>query len=175
MNKQREKTIDGIKFIVTAFTAVEAFKLKSYLLKKFGPALGQALGTLDGGLPANGKIGDVKLDGDKMARAIETLMAQLDEDEFIAFLQRMLRNVVAHKDKKQFSFADDYFDATMDIVFNQHIFSVYPVLLLVLEANYPDFFGKIPGIGKKILGTITSEKDAREPKEESTTSETSES
>jgi len=109
-----------------------------------------------------------------MAHAIETLMAQFDEDEFIAFLQRMLRNVVAHKDKKQLAFADEYFEASMDIVFNQHIFSIYPVLLLVLEANYPDFFGKIPGIGKKILGTLTSEKGDGESKNESETLETSE-
>ena len=182
MNNQKEKTIDGIKFVVTAFTAVEAFKLKAYLLKKFGPTLGHLLGTIDGVAPISGKIenikekiGDIKLDGEKMAHAIETLLGQFDEDDIITFLRRMLRNVVAHKDKKQFAFADEHFEATMDIIFNQHIFSVYPVLLLVLEVNYPDFFGKISGIGKKILATPTSEKAGKGSENESTVSETSES
>jgi len=181
MNKQKEKTIDGVKFVATAFPAVEAFRLKAYLMKKFGPTIGQIIGTIEGVPPISGKIGDIKdkigdikLDGDKMANAIETLMEQLSEDEFIAFLQRMLRNVVAHKDKKQFAFADEHFETTMDIVFNQHIFSVYPVLLLVLEANYPDFFGKISGIGKKILETATSEKGEKGSESGSTASETSE-
>ena len=174
--KEREKTIDGIKFAVTAFPAVEAFRLKSYLLRKFGPAIGQALGTLDGGLPASGKIGDVKLDGGKMAQAIETLMVQLDEDEYITFLQRMLRNVQARVGKTLFVFTEEHFETSLDNVFGEKTFTVYPVLLLVLEANYPDFFGKMGlGIGKRIQGMLTSEKGAEESGKESQASGTSES
>ena len=171
----KEKTIDGIKFVVTAFQAVEAFKLKSYLMKKFGPTLGQALGTLKDGLPTSGAIGDVKLDGNAVALAVESLVEQLNEDEFIAFLKRMLRNVVAHTKGKQFVFTEETFDASLDIVFSGKIFSVYPVLLLVLEANYPDFFGKMArGIGSKIKKIITSEPGEKNLKNESLESETSE-
>lgn len=170
----KEKTIDGIKFVVTAFQAIEAFKLKSYLMKKFGPSLGQALGTLKGGLPASGDIGEVKLDGEAMSRAIQSLMEQLDEHDFIEFLKRMLRNVAAHVKGKQFYFTEDTFDASLDIVFTGKLFTVYPVLLLVLEANYPDFFDKVArGIGSKIKKIITSGPGDENSKNGSAESETS--
>lgn len=169
----KERMIDGIKFVVTPFQAVEAFKLKSYLIRKFGPTLGQALGTLKDGLPTSGNIGDIKLDGDAIGRAVQSLAEQLDEDEFVTFLKRMLRNVVAHVKGKQFAFTDDTFDAALDIVFSGKLFSVYPVLLLVLEANYPDFFGKVArGIGSKIQKIITSGPGEEDLKNESEKSET---
>jgi len=46
----------------------------------------------------------------------------------------------------------------MDIVFGGRIFTIYPVLLLVLEANYPDFFGKVVrDIGERIRRMETFE------------------
>jgi hypothetical protein len=178
MQNQKEKLIGEIKFVVTAFTAVEAFRLKSFLLGKFGPSLGQLLGTLDNILPSGKKISEInfsgiKIDGDKAAKTIERLMAELNEDEFEAFLRRMLQNTVAIKGKNQFVFAEEQFETSMNIVFTGRLFSVYPVLLLVLEANYPDFFDKMGrGFGKKILTTLTSELDDENLNNESERSET---
>ena len=157
-----EKTIGDIKFSVAPFQAVEALRLKSFLLKKFGPSFGQVLGILKDGLPTSGRIGDIKLDGDIMSQAIEKLMEQLGEDEFEAFIKRMFRNVTAGLIKDgtslQLSFADQAFVTSMEIVFTGRLFTVYPVLLLVLEANYPDFFGKMAqGFGTKIQRILTSE------------------
>ena len=158
MQTQKEKEIDGIKFVVTAFRAVEALRLKAYLMKKFGPAMGQAVGTFGSGLLDNSKIGGMKVDGNKIAQTIEQLMVELGEDEYIAFIKRMFRNVVAHVNNKQFVFIESQFESSMDIVFGGRTFTIYPVLLLVLEANYPDFFGKVVrDIGERIRRMETFE------------------
>ena len=39
----------------------------------------------------------------------------------------------------------DNFEQNFNKVFGGRLFSIYPVMLLVLEANYPDFFGKVAG------------------------------
>jgi hypothetical protein len=47
----------------------------------------------------------------------------------------------------------------MELVFALRAFSVYPVILLVLEVNFPDFFEKARAtIGAKIKVMIASEK-----------------
>jgi hypothetical protein len=165
----KEKIIDGISFSVTPFQAVEALRLKAFLIKKFGPSIGQALGALQSGLPLDGIIGDLKLDGAALSQAVEKLMSQLDEDDFIALIKRLFQNVTASlsKDGKalELAFIKDTFDASMEIVFTGRLFSVYEVIALVLEANYPDFFDKVVsplragGIGKKLTKTSTSGKD----------------
>ena len=158
----KEKVIDGIRFSVAPFMAIEALKLKAYLIKKFGPSVGQALGALQGGLPLDGAgLGELKLDGAALSLAVEKLMAQLDEDDFISLIKRLFRNVTASltKDGKALTllFTPDVFDTSMEVVFSGRLFSVYEVIGLVLEANYPDFFDKVVrGIGKRIGKTSTS-------------------
>lgn len=158
----KEKIINDVRFSVAPFRAVEGLKLKSFLLKKFGPSLGQLLGILKDGLPENGKVGDVRIDGAVLSQAVEKLMEQLGEEDFIALIKRLFANVTARFTKDgnalQLSFAEQTFDTSMDMVFSERLFMVYPVMLLVLEANYPDFFGKMAqGIGSKIKGMLTSE------------------
>jgi len=167
----KEKEISGIKFSVVPFQVVEALKLKPYLLSKLGPAFGLALGTLKDGLPENGNIGDIKLDGPGISNAIEKLVSQLDETSFIDLIKRLFKNVTAYVTKDgqplQIQFTDLNFENAMNIVFEGKLFSIYPVMALVLEANFPDFFGKMAqGIGSKIRQIVTSE-----PGEKSLTSE----
>ena len=157
----KEKTVDGIRFQAAPFSAIEALRLKSFLLKKFGPSIGQVLGLLKDGLPTGGNIGDVNIDGSALSGAIEKLMEQLGEDEYVALIKRLFRNVTAHITRDgqplQFSFVDHAFETSMNAVFAGRLFSVYPVMLLVLEANFPDFFGRMAqGIGSKIRETFTS-------------------
>jgi len=176
MNKT--KTIDGIEFSVSPFMAVEGLRLKAYLLRTFGPALGQMVGTLKNVLSAGV---DVQLDGDAMAKTIETLTTQLDEDSFVNLIKRMFANLVAKgKDKKGNGFARQFdaahFDTSMNDVFSGKLFSIYPVLLLVLEANYPDFFEKtVRSIGKLTKGILSSEPASETETEKSSDSEMSES
>jgi hypothetical protein len=161
MNKT--KIIDGVEFTAAPFMAVEALRLKAYLIKTFGPAFGQMLGTLKDGLPQNGNIADLKLDGAALAGAIESLMAQLDEDAFIKLVKRLFTNLTAKgKDEKGQSFMRQFdaanFDVSFQMVFLGRLFSIYPVIGLVLEANYPDFFEKtVRSIGKQIKAIASTE------------------
>jgi len=153
----KEKEIDGILFSVAPFQAMEALKLKRELFEKLGPAFGQALGLLKNGIT---DVGEIELNGEAAARTIEKLISKLDEETFIGLIRRLLRNVTASmtvegKQVKR-SFAANTFDASLDVVFSGRLFTIYPVILLVLEANYPDFFGKMGGIGSKIRQMATS-------------------
>jgi hypothetical protein len=164
MNKT--KIIDGVEFAVAPFMAVEALRLKAHLIKTFGPAFGQMLGTLKDGLPQNGSGLDLKLDGAALAGAIETLMARLDEDSFVNLIKRLFANLVAKgksEDGKSYArqFDDANFSASLNLVFAGRLFSIYPVIGLVLEANYPDFFAKtVRSIGSRIKEIGISEPES---------------
>jgi hypothetical protein len=160
MREPKTKEIDGIPFSVTPFPAIEAFKLKSYLIKKFAPAFSQVLGMLNS-IPKNGNFLDIKFDSDIITKAVKELILQLDENDFMELLRRLMQNVCARTsvDGKalELYFTKDRFEASLDIIFSGNLFTVYPVLLFVLEANYPDFFKKAGGIGGKIQTMLTSE------------------
>lgn len=180
MNKT--KIIDGVEFSVAPFMAVEGLRLKAYLLRTFGPALGQMVGILKNVLTNSGKLApDMQIDGTSLAKTIETLTTQLDEDSFVNLIKRMFANLVAKgKDQKsgkgfarQFDAA--HFDNSLNDVFSGRLFSIYPVLLLVLEANYPDFFEKtVRSIGKSIRETLSSEPEDETETGKSSNSEMSE-
>jgi hypothetical protein len=171
----KEKEIDGVKFVASPFTAVEGLKLKSFLARTFGPALGEAVGALKdifkAGDPNEG-IGDIAIDGHAAALAIERLVEELSEARFIDLLKRLFGNVTAtvkSADGKPalIGFSGDSFDTSMELAFSGRLFSVYPVILLVLQVNYPDFFGKTAqAIGPRIRGIITSKPESVSGKNE---------
>lgn len=166
--KIKTKTIDGVEFSVAPFMAVEALRLKAHIIKTFGPALGQMLGTLKGGFPKSGKLQDIQLDGSTMAGAIQTLMEQLDEESFINLLKRLFANLIAKGSGFARQFDERNFENSMNDVFQCRLFSVYPVIALVLEANYPDFFGKtVRNIGGLIRETAFSGPESANATEES--------
>jgi len=170
MDKTKTKTIDGVEFTVSPFMAVEALKLKAYLLRTFGPAVGQLIGMFKDVLK---KDIDVQIDGIALAGAIETLMAQLDEDTFIRLIKRLFANVMAKGQGFARQFDDRNFENSMNDVFAGRLFSIYPVIGLVLEANYPDFFEKtVRNIGKSIRGILSTEPESGTVTEKSESSET---
>lgn len=143
----KEKVIDGINFTVAPFPAIEALRLKSYLIKTLGPALAEAVDLFKGA----GKEGtaDADISGDSLSGVVEKLTESLDEDNFVKLVQRMFKYVTAKgtsPDGKPIvaMFGND-FESSFNKVFEGRLFSIYPVMLLVLEANYPDFFGKVAG------------------------------
>jgi len=174
----KEKVIDGIRFSVAPFRSTEGLRLKAFLAGKLGPAIGQFLGVLKDGIPEKG-FANIKLDGGVLSKSIEKLMGVLGEDDFEALIRRMFRNVTAYMklngETKTFFFTDDAFETSMDIVFEGRLFSVYPVMLLVLEANYPDFLSKAaPLIGERIKKIASSAKDEHPSASGLSRSETSE-
>lgn len=165
MDKNKTKVIDDIEFTVAPFLAVEALKLKAYLIRTFGPSLGQMIGALKDVFTKDGEVkGDVQIDGNALAMTIETFMEHLDEASFVNLIKRMFANLIAKgKDPatgegfaRQFD--DKNFEKSLNDVFQCRLFSIYPVLVLVLEANYPDFFEKtVRSIGKSIWGMLSTE------------------
>jgi hypothetical protein len=170
MREPKTKEIGGIQFSVTPFQATEAFRLKAYLFKKFAPAVGELSGIMKDGLPKNGKFGDLKIDPQVITQTIEKLVGELGEDDFISLIRRLLKNVGAKLtlDGKpaELYFTEETFETSLDLIFGGKTFSLYPVLLFVLEANYPDFFGMVAGnIGGKIKAMVTSDSPGKESKE----------
>jgi hypothetical protein len=159
MYEAKSKTIDGTEFKVQPFTAIEALRLKAYLVKMIGPAFGQLLSSFKKGQ----KLADMDIDGDKFSSAIEALTNQLGEQEFISFIQRMLSctscMLNGSNGKVMVNFADD-FAQKMDMVFQGKLFSIYPVMLFVLEVNYPDFFAKVGGFGRRITTAMSPSAEA---------------
>jgi hypothetical protein len=175
-SKEKKTVIDGVTFQVAPFMAVEGLRLKAYLVRTFGPALGELLGGIDD--KKVGSIVDISLGGDGFARGLEKLLEQLTEDNFEALISRLLKNVIAtwNEDGKSrsISFGQD-FETAMQLVFLGRLFSIYPLILFVLRVNYPDFFDKVvSSIGRTIKTTLTSGMEETTPESESGQSGTSE-
>jgi len=157
----KKKTVDGIQFTVAPFPVTEALKVKMLLAKTIGPALGEMVGSI-GGVKNAASIGDMNIDGHAFSGALEKLIGPLDGEQFLSLIQMLFQNVSAvytanDGNKVNISFGAGNFDTAMEAVFSGRIFSIYPVILLVLEANFPDFFGRVArGIGSLIPAINTS-------------------
>jgi len=175
-NKQKSIEIEGVTFQVAPFPAVEGLRLKAHLVRIFGPALGELLGGIDG---KNIKsVIDLNPAGNSISNGLEKLLGQLDEDNFVKLIERLLQNVIAswHEDgkKRSIAFGTD-FETAMQLVFLGKLFSIYELIVFVLKVNYPDFFDKVvKGIGTRIQRTLTSSAEEKIQQTESGTSETSE-
>jgi len=159
--KVKKKTVDGVQFMVAPFPVTEALKIKMLLARTLGPTLGEMAGAV-GGLKNASSIGDMAVDGNALSGALEKLIGPLGEDQFLALIERLFQNVSAvyapeGGSQTQISFGAGNFAVAMEVVFSGRIFSIYPVILLVLEANFPDFFGRVVrGIGSLVPSTNTS-------------------
>jgi hypothetical protein len=175
-NKEQKTVIDGVTFQVAPFMAVEGLRLKAHLVRTFGPAIGELLGGIDG--TKVGSVMDISLGGGGIAKGLEKLLEQLDEDAFETLVKRLLANVIAiwQEDGKSRSihFGQD-FETAMQLVFLGRLFSIYELIIFVLKVNYPDFFDKVAGgIGRRIRITPTLGTEEPTPPNESGQSETSE-
>lgn len=156
MSEKKEKVIDGLTFTVAPFPAIEALRLKSYLVRTLGPALAEAIDLFKGTGGKAGGVADTEFSGKSLCGVIEKLSESLDEESFVALVKRMFRYVtVSGKEadgRPVVAMFGDCFDEAFNRVFAGRLFSIYPVMLLVLEANYPDFFGKVA----ESIGGLTS-------------------
>ncbi len=151
---ENKKTIDGITFTVGAMLAMDAFKLKSRLIKIFAPAVGKIFTSFD--LKKDFK--DLDLSKLPLAEIIQELTSELDENTMDELLRKLLYNVTAVTEiggkRIAVAFSSD-FETSFNAVFGQKLFTVYPLLAFVLEVNYPDFFIKIKSFGQKMKPTVT--------------------
>lgn len=171
----QKKTIDGTEFEVAPFSAIEALKLQSTLLRIFGPAFGAAIGAID----KKDKNSQTNIDGNALGSALQMLFDGLDETQMIILIERLLKKTsctfsVNGGAPVVFDFAES-FNERLDIVFQGRLMTVYKVIGFVLEVNYPDFFGKIgAAIGKRFRIQLLNE-DAKNDTDNSKKSDVSES
>jgi hypothetical protein len=164
VREAQKKTISGIEVTITPFPAMEALKIQALLLRLLGPALGRAAGALDNLKGAAKNLGEIRIDGEGLAGAIAELSDKLGEDQFMAILRRLLKGVqclTTSPDGRALvvDFGDDkVFENALDLVFGGQTMAIYPVIVFVLQVNYPDFF-KVLGTGG-LLGTILTSKKA---------------
>lgn len=158
--ESKVKVVEGMEFKVVPFPAIEALRLKADLLKIIGPSLGMALGSI-------GSMSDVmkaQINGPGISTAIKMLFEQLDADAFIALVRRILDSTsvqIKAGDKVVFyNFQEQgKFDTQFNDVFQGKLLSLYPVMLFVLEVNFPDFFVKARDFGSRLPTHISNVAD----------------
>jgi len=183
MAQTKTKVISGVEFQVAPFQAIEGLRLKAYLIKTFGPALGQLLGSLETKTTledaVNQPASNLLMSGDTLSKSIENLMEHLSEEQFVALIRRLFQNVVARgttEDGKPFAcaFGAD-FNTALDLAFQGRLFGIYPLIYFILEVNYPDFFTMVlPAIGVRTRTAGVTKKVPRLTKSSVTTLENSE-
>lgn len=144
--KTKTKEIGGYSVEVTQFTGREGFKVKTKLLKLLIPSLG----ALAGAVPKGSSVLDADISGEVVSRAMSAITDQLDEDDFLSFVLRMLQSTrVSVKDASGNRSMVVIRPEVFDIEFAGHFEIVYEILAFVLEVNYGSFF-EMGGIGTKI-------------------------
>lgn len=146
--------IDGFTFHIYPFSAIEALKLKASFIQKIAPAFGQLVGSAE--MKEGVKIEDIKLDGNALSKALETLCEQLTETEFEKLIRRFTNKVsCTFKDidgKEKVGELQN--DSTFNAVFTKRLMLIYKLIGKVIEVNYPDFFGLIGNIGSRLKTAI---------------------
>ena len=135
MIQTREKQIKGALYSVTQLPARRALRLKAKLLRLFGPALAQLF--LPGGNQEN--IAGLPFSKAEAVRAIESLMAQLDDKTFENLVLELCQGV--RKDGMELT------ESVIDVEFAGDLGTLMQVLWFVIDCNFGSFFGE-SGIGR---------------------------
>jgi hypothetical protein len=159
MIEPQTKEIDGLTFTVAPFGGAEAIKLHVYLVKLLGVPAAKALGGI-GNMSGKKALKKVDFDLNAIGEGIERLLSELDETTYMALLKRLLARTQvsfggADDEVKTLPFGAEQFEKTVNKVFAGHVFSLYPLILFVLEVNYPDFFTITSGFGNRIQTILT--------------------
>lgn len=132
----KDKEIDGHKYTVTSFGGREGVKIKAKLIKYFGPSL-LSLTTI--GLQGKKKFSETEIDPELLSKLFQNLTDQLDEDEYLNFLLRLLKST--RYDNQEIN------EELFDTIFAGNYLTLYKVIFFVMEVNYKkSFFGE-GGIG----------------------------
>lgn len=135
----RKKTIDGHEYTVTSFGGTEGVRIKAVLMRSIGPAIFSIMTS-----SKEGKFSEAEVD----PRVFTYLFNNLDENQYINFILRLLKNT--RRDDVEMT--REIFDAE----FAGEYGTLYKVLLFVLEVNYKkSFFGE-GGIGSLLSEIQTS-------------------
>jgi hypothetical protein len=149
MIQTKEKQIKGAVYSVTQLPARRALRLKAKLLRLFGPALAQLL--LPGG--SNDSISGLPFSKAEAVRAVESLMAQLDDKTFESLVLELCQGV--RKDGMELT------ESVIDVEFAGDLGTLMQVLWFVIDCNFGSFFGE-SGIGS-LFGNIAQVPQNRQP------------
>lgn len=150
MIETKEKVINGSSYAVTQLPARRALKLKTKLIKLFGPALTQLFMTafeektiVKPDLQEENEERLVQQQIDDMKKAnfvkgVQLLVQNLDEKTFDELVLEMIQGV--RKDGKELTLG------AIDMDFAGNLYHLYELLYHVLETNFADFFA-LGGIG----------------------------
>ena len=131
MIETKEKYIDGANYTVTQLPARRALRLKTKLLKLFGPVLAQVFITAT----EQGTDDQKKRD---LVTAVEILSSSINENEYESLIIELLNGV--RKNGVELT------PPTIDLEFAGDMESLYHLLWFVVEVNFANFFSML-GIG----------------------------
>ncbi len=131
----KDREIDGHKYTVTSFGAMEGVRIKSLLLKYLGPSVFSMFALSDSGK----KFSETDIDLQIISAISDKLFDKLNESQYLDFILRLL--ATTRRDNQEIT--SEFFNTE----FAGEYGSLYKVLFFVLEVNYKEsFFGK-NGIG----------------------------
>lgn len=134
MIETREKHINGSVYSCTQLPARRALRMKAKLLRIFGPALAQLF--LPGGKDQS--MAGLPFSKGEAVKAIESLMAQLDDKTFESLVLELCQGV--RKEGMELT------DSVIDVEFAGDLPTLMQVLAFVVDCNFGSFFGE-SGIG----------------------------
>lgn len=145
MEQQKEK-IGGVTFQVTPFGAMEALKLKAWIVRLLAPTLAEVLkGSSSGDIKKASDVMNMDLANVDLAGSVEKLFEILDEDTLESLIKRLFSRtsvIIGGSGSKKKIFAlgsAEHFDSAFDAAFKQNLKNMYKAIFFVLKVNYPDF------------------------------------
>lgn len=131
MQTTHELTIDGVTYEIYHFGATQGLKLGAELMKKAAPIIGPMMTVLDSKLFTSETA-------DKLAQAL----ADLDTDEAVSFVKRMVASTVVkgeHGGKLEANFFEMHFAGRLG--------HLVPLLKAIVEHNFKGFFSTLAAMG----------------------------
>jgi hypothetical protein len=129
MIESKEKTINGVTYMVTQFPARRALKIQAKLIKLLAPLFF-----------AKDDLLDKEVNDPKVMRAASGLLDRLDEDYVVNLVMELL--VSTRREGKEIT------DGVFDTVYAGNFGELFDALVFVMEVNFKSFLDKI-NTGKK--------------------------
>jgi len=127
----KSKNIDGFEVSVTVFPGLHGLKIKGKLLRFLGPALGKAVSAIKQNKSGLSNVLDSEIDFGAIGEAVAALVENIDDNIINLFLELLSNTSIDNQDVKK---------EVIDVKFAAKYFSLYKILLYVIEVNC--FFGQ---------------------------------
>jgi len=127
----KSKNIDGFEVSVTVFPGIHGLKIKGKLLRFLGPALGKAVSAIKQNKSGLSNVLDSEIDFGAIGEAVAALVENIDDNIINLFLELLANTSIDNQDVKK---------EVIDVKFAAKYFSLYKILLYVIEVNC--FFGQ---------------------------------